>query len=71
MMAVLPSLGSVSRIEDVLWLPFSKKDQFQEERITVFSSYSSEFAGGNHEHYIGENFLVSQNKNNRCACSRT
>ena len=58
MMGVLPSLGSVSRLEYVLQLPFSKKDLFQEERITVFSSYSSEFVGGNHEHYIEENFLV-------------
>ena len=33
---VLPSLGFVSRIEYVLQLPFSKKDQFQEVRITVF-----------------------------------
>ena len=28
---VLPSLGSVSRREDVLQLQFCKKDQFQEE----------------------------------------
>ena len=34
---VLPSLGSVSRISYVLQLPFSKKDQFQEVRTTVFS----------------------------------
>ena len=36
MMGVLPSLGSVSRLEYVLQLPFSKKDLFQEGRITVF-----------------------------------
>ena len=58
MMRVLPSLGSVSRLEYVLQLQFSKKYQFKEEQITVFFSYSSEFVGGNHEHYIEKTFLV-------------
>ena len=58
MMGILPSLGSVSRLEYVLQLQFSKKDQFEVERITVFFSYSSEFVGGNHEHYIEKTFLV-------------
>ena len=57
-MGVLPSLCSVSRLEYVLQLQFSKKGHFQEEQITVFSSYSSEFVGGNHEHCIEQNFLV-------------
>ena len=65
------NLGSLSRTQHVLQLPFSEKDQLQnspnkinskKDKEFLFSSYSSEFVGGNHEHYSEKTFLVTRSR---------